>query len=254
MFFFPFYNSSLIWWISRLSMARQFRSAHPVILVLILSSSSFTISYVIGPDSCDGLDHRSKAVPDNVVVAPIRTHDLPDFGSNAKQASRNSSLAFSISETSPFISKHLYGATGALLESLSCNGHPKSSGRRKMHTNRLPSISTGPGSQRWHPRTRMQFLQAAVVTCGAARGFGCIPHAGVQQCPSPPSFSSPPTILRVRGGGWLNWCSTAPEIPRKEAQSSAPDSRAPPKARNDASLDSDGAPSRGVATWWERNR
>jgi hypothetical protein len=93
-------------------------------------------------------------------------------------------------------------------------------------------------------QTRAPLMRVGSVGCGGSITIGGV-HGSISQCPALPR-RQPPTVLRVRGGGWLAW--TAP-APTSKPNLPAASDRAGPRYADD-----DGVRSRSRPSWWQRNK
>ena len=94
-----------------------------------------------------------------------------------------------------------------------------------------------------HHQPRAPLMRVGSVGCGGSSSFGGI-YGSFSQCPALPS-PHPSTLLRMRGGGWLDW---TPVAPAPKPNLPAASDRAAPRDADD------GARSRNGPSWWQRNK
>lgn len=223
--------------------------------IFLISSTSLVIAEGQSRESDVIANQKLRVVSDSSAEIPSCFHRSSAFISHAKRGQLNATLGFCISKSSPYITGRLDGATATWLNSMSEKGNSqRRSAAWGVNVNSISSSRPYSTIHNRNARQRMPLIRTGIITCGTAVGFGGFPHGSVPQCPSLPSFSSPPTILRVRGGGWLGWSSATPEISRKEASSSAADNRQAQRTPRNDGEDGAGRGSGNKLSWWERNR
>jgi hypothetical protein len=149
--------------------------------------------------------------------------------------------AFNVFPSPPRVPTMLSKASTTCSREVPCDLRAHHVGSGCTEWNGRPGTERTAAHPSWNLRPRAPLMRIGGVGCGGS--FGGI-HGSFSQCPALP-FPQPPTVLRVRGGGWLSWAPTAP------APKPSPPAASERAARRDAGCEGD---RRSGPSWWQRNR